>query len=102
MTSSPSASLSADVPSGLPPTSEDKDRKQRNKMEGTWVPERQQPTCPDLELSLQKGVSLSRLTLRSGVSFRAGRTTLPNAALKKSLHTLTALWGGCVYTIYKH
>lgn len=50
----------------------------------------------------ERSQPLSCLTLRSGVSFRAGRTTLPNAALKKSLHTLTALWGGCVYTIYKH
>lgn len=45
-----------------------------------------------------KSQPLSCLTLRSGVSFRAGRTTLPSAALK-SLHTDSAVWGGCALYI---
>ena len=48
----------------------------------------------------ERSQPLSRLILHSGVSFRAGRTTLPNTALKESLHTLTAPCGGmCVHSV---
>lgn len=48
----------------------------------------------------ERSQPLSRLILHSGVSFRAGRTTLPNTVLKESLHTLTAPCGGmCVHSV---
>ena len=74
--------------------------KQDGRNPGPWVSTAHLPR--PRAVTQERSQPLSCLTLHSGVSFRAGRTTLPNTALKKSLHALTAPCGGCVYTMYKY